>query len=67
MSVAKTHRNISRWAHNRIWDDRDQTLCSRAYYRSYIDWRWKVFRVAMDIAFWLYERRHCRRSFDRYW
>jgi len=65
--VSSSHFNLSRWVHNRIYSDKDQTLCSRAFYRQYSCRLWLAFRVAMDILFWVYERKHCRRSFDRYW
>lgn len=67
MSVRRTHRNISRWVHNRIWKDKDQTLCSRAFYRAPLDWRWRAFQIVVDILAWPFERRHTRRSYDRYW
>lgn len=67
MGVRKAHRNASRWVHNRIWSDKDQTLCSRAYYSQFTDWRWFAFRLLADTLFWVWERQHCRRSNERYW
>lgn len=74
MSVKRAHRNLSRWVHNLIWDDKDQALCSRAFYRAPLDWRWRIFRLVVDFLakpfeprHWRSGRPHCRRSYDRYW
>ncbi len=60
-------RNPSRWLHNRIFPDKDQTLCSRANYRQHVSLRWRLFRFVADLLIWPIERDHCRRSFNRYW
>lgn len=66
---AQTHQNLSRRLHNLIWGDKDQTICSRAFYRQYVDRRWAIYRVLVDAFFLTFfrERSHCRKSFDRYW
>ncbi len=66
--VAAMHSNrLSIMLHRRFWPcDHPQSLCSRAYLKHGVDWRWAATRVALDALFYFSERDHCKKSFMRY-
>lgn len=58
---------LSTKAHGFFWPgDRSQSICSRAYWKHGVDWRWNLARVILDAVFWVFERNHCARSFMRF-
>lgn len=53
--------------HGRLWpNDPRQPVCSRAYWKHGVDWRWRVYIAVVDFISWPLERNHCQESFFRY-
>lgn len=57
---------VSVLLHRWMFRDAEMSLCARAWWlRHRIGWRSWVW--IFDRVFWLYERDHCRKSFERCW
>ena len=59
---------VSRRAHNSIWKDTEESLCSRAWRESFINPVWRPFVFLMDLtALAWFERDHCLNSNREDW
>ncbi len=52
--------------HRWIFRDVEMSLCARAWWLHH-HWFWRGWVTVFDTLFWLYERDHCRSSYDRCW